>query len=270
MFRIALTALVVWTLNLSAQAQGLIWSLPEDGAWVRFEGSYQQVEARPESTEGNLTIDWIQHLTLKSVGQEPADFRGETVPCRWIEIKVQTGKIKDGQVSTRGHGERLYKVLVPEKAVFGSTVDDKGLPVQHLPIVKGWRRISETDNAPKELKSGILQVYPVVGLLRHYKEMEESDIAESITVGMEDVQAKRLKGTLDLESETTRVHHESELYRSDSVPFGLARWTARIVQEEKSAVANRSDFQMVSEITIEMTARETGRDAKSELIIPGT
>ena len=75
-------SLVGAVLSSSASAQGLIWSLPEDGKWVRFEGTYQQTELRPNSNEGPLQLEWVQHITIKSVGKEDADFKGQKVPCR--------------------------------------------------------------------------------------------------------------------------------------------------------------------------------------------
>ncbi|HLQ44301.1 MAG TPA: hypothetical protein VK137_06205, partial [Planctomycetaceae bacterium] len=67
-----------------ANAQGLIWKLPEDGAWVRYEGTYKQIETRASTGQADLEIEWIQHLTIKSVGQVEAEFEGQTVPCRWL------------------------------------------------------------------------------------------------------------------------------------------------------------------------------------------
>ena len=59
-----------------ADAQGLIWKLPADGTWIRYEGTYQQIETRSNTGGTDLTIQWIQHLTVKSVGQQEADFEG--------------------------------------------------------------------------------------------------------------------------------------------------------------------------------------------------
>ncbi len=236
----------------SAEAQGLIWKLPEDGSWVRYEGSYKQVEARPDSTQGNLEIEWIRHVTI-----------------RWIEFKIQTGKIDQGAINTGTVGERIYKVLVPEDAVLGTISDREGLPVSYLPIVEGWRKTNDADPTPMQIKSGVLQVYPMISLIRHYKSMEEQTAAETVPVGMNDVSAKVMRGSLEQESLTHRILHESTLYRSDEVPFGLARWTVKISSERKADVEPRTAFKFASEITVEMNAREIGTDAPSELVIPG-
>ncbi len=85
MFRSTLIAAAVCLIAplASAQAQGLIWKLPEqDGEWIRYEGTVSQIEARPESAEGNMTIEWVKHVTIKSVGKERrrVSWRNDTVP----------------------------------------------------------------------------------------------------------------------------------------------------------------------------------------------
>ncbi len=251
----------------TAHAQGMIWRLPpEDGTWVKYEGTYNQVEARPDSSDGNLEMEWIRHVWIKSVGQEDAVYKGESVPCGWVEIKIQTGRLKDGAINTGSVGERIYKVLIPEKYVIGSTRDSEGIPVMHLPIVRGYRKTNDRDPTPREIKSGVLQVYPIVSLIRHYKDMEASP-EEVISVGQEDVSATPLKGFYEEESRTTGVVHESTLWRSDAIPFGLAQWHVKITQDTKGEVEQRSEFSFASEIEVHMTARQIGADARTELVI---
>lgn len=249
-----------------AEAQGLIWSLPPDGSWVRYEGSYTQEEVRPDAT-GNLTLQWIRHLTIKSVGRAQADYRGETVDCRWIEIKVQTGRTLDGRVDTGSVGERIYKVLIPEAEVIGRLQDDEGLPVSYLPIVRGYRKTNDRDPTPKPIKSGVFQVFPVVSYVRHYKTMDKWDVPGSIGVGADDFATTVLTGSVQQESRTFRVKHETkELHRSDKVPFGLAHWKIEVVEERKGEVLPRSDFTFATKVEVEMTAAEIGTDAASELV----
>lgn len=251
----------------NASAQGLIWNLPEDGSLVHYEGTYRQVEAQPGSSEGNLEMEWIRHLTIKSVGREDAEYRGTTVPCRWIEMKLQTGRVKDGLIATGTVGERIYKVLVPESAIIGQTRDSQGLPVSYLPIVRGYRKTNDKDPTPKEITSKVLQIYPIISLVRHYRDMTRSDIPELVQVGQEDVQATKLTGSFEQESLNDRVLHESTLYLSDSVPFGLAKWTVKVTQEAKGEVEPRTEFKFVSEITVDMTARRIEGNARSELVV---
>ena len=269
MFRTAplLAALVCLAVSQSASAQGIIWNLPEDGSLVHYEGTYRQIEAQPGSSEGNLEMEWIRHLTIKSVGKEDAEYRRKTVPCRWIEMKLQTGRVKDGLIATGTVGERIYKVLVPESAVIGQTRDSEGLPVTYLPIVLGFRKTNTKDATPKEITSKVLQIYPIISLVRHYRDMTRGNVPESVLVGQEEVDATKLTGNFEQESLNDRVLHESSLYLSESVPFGLAKWSVKITQEAKGEVEPRSEFQFVSEITVDMTARRIEGNARSELVV---
>ena len=254
-----------------AWAQSLVWSLPEDGTWVRYEGTYQQIEIRPDSAEGNLTIDWIRHLTIKSVGQESAEYDGQSVPCRWVEFKVQTGKPSEAGIDSGATGERvsprIYKVLIPESAVTGKLYDESGIPVTFLPIVRGYRKIA--DRETEELQTKVLHVYPSICLIRNCESLQqEGSDTEDPGVGIGPVTASRYKGIAKLENPTTRSAHEMVLWRSKDVPFGLAKWTVKIRQEKKAANEPRSAFQPAVDVSVEMKAQEKGTDAKSEVVIP--
>jgi hypothetical protein len=251
-----------------ASAQGLIWKLPEDGKWIRFEGQYSQIEARPNNPKGNLTITWIQHVTIKSVGTAMGEFEGEQVLCRWLEFKIQTGKARQGAIATGPVGERIYKVLVPEKAIIGKTKDAEGIPVMYLPIVDGYRKTNEKDPTPKKLKHGVFNLFPVVSLVRHHKEFEEP-IPDSVTVNNTDVDVLVYRATIQQESLTEKVAHETKLFRTDEMPFGVARWIVKITHERKAQIDGRSDFAFQSEITVNMSAVQTGEDAKSDIVIGG-
>ena len=112
--------IALFGLNLGAapraNAQGLIWKLPADGTWIRYEGTYQQIETRSNTGGTDLTIQWIQHLTIKSVGALEAEFEGKTVPCRWLEFKVQTGR-RAKRESTPFRSERRSTKCWSRKAV---------------------------------------------------------------------------------------------------------------------------------------------------------
>jgi len=252
-------------------AQGLIWNLPEDGTWIRYEGTYKQVEIRPDSAEGNLNIEWIRHLTLKSVGRETAEYEGKEVPCRWIEIKVQTGKPSETGIDSGRIGERvnprIYKVLIPEAAVTGKLRDEQNIPVAFLPIVRGYKKIG--DNDPEEIRTKVLHVYPSICLIRHFEELKpDPNGPEDPDVGIGPVTATKYTGKFTLESPTVRSVHETQLWVSKQVPFGLARWTVKIHQERKATNEPRSAFRPAVEVEVSMKAQETGTNAKSELAVP--
>lgn len=255
----------------AAQAQGLLWNLPKDGTWVRYEGTYKQVEFRPDSTEGDVAVDWIQHLTIKSVGSETAEYHGQMVPCRWIEIKVQTGKPSEAGVETGPVGARIFKVLVPEPRVVGKLEDSDKIPVSFIDVVKGFRKVG--DGPVEPIKSGALQVFPLIAMVRHYQILQpegNDPVDPQIPTGP--VMARQYKAESRVESPISRTVSEAHLWRCEtaekSIPFGLAKWTVKTLREAKDNSEPRSAFKPISEVNVEMSAHEVGEGAQSELTTP--
>jgi hypothetical protein len=253
----------------SVTAQGLIWKLPQDGTWVEFEGKYSQTDFRPNSPDGDLQpVPWTRRLRISSVGQQMAEFNGKMELCRWIELEVQTGRSEGGVINTGPAGARIYKVLIPESKIIDSTADVNGIPISMIPIVKGYRKVGDGDTKPIPLnnKSGVLQIFPVISLLRHYKTLESlSDQPEDAGIDIPDITARRYRSQKTMESPTSRSTHTAVLWRSPGMPFGLARWTVKILREEKGSTEPRSAFKRVSEISIEMKARNIAGNAQSKI-----
>ncbi len=272
MFRWLTIAMILsgWTVLADwprANAQGLIWKLPEDGSWVRYEGTYKQIETRASTGEADVTIEWIQHLTIKSVGKEEAEFLGQSVPCRWLEFKVQTGKKSEAGINPGPVGAAIYKVLVPEQRIFGKLEDDETIPVSFLPVVKGFRKDGEKEVEP--IAGSVFQIYPKVALIRHYQTLEkDGDQSEELPLGVGAVVAQKWKGKHEAENLANHSVQEAELWRSDTVPFGLAQWNVKIVMERKADNEPRTSFKQVSQTLAEMKAQEQGTDAKSEIVAP--
>lgn len=260
---------IVCLLGSIASGQGVVCQLPEDGTWVRFEGTYAQSEIRPEIAAGKISIDpWVEHVTIKSVGQEQGEYRGEQVDCRWIEIKIERGRVRDGKVDTGLTGLEIYKVLIPEKAVITDNVDADGVPVSYLPLVKGYRQVGKAN--PKPLKQNALQLYPLGILVGYFRELTlvAEDVDPEAGPGIGAIKASQYSGQVSEERPNSRSNMESTIWKSPSIPFGVARWSAKITRETKDAQASRDTYKPVSEVQIEMTAQESGTDAKSELIQP--
>ncbi|REJ86438.1 MAG: hypothetical protein DWQ29_10510 [Planctomycetota bacterium] len=253
------------------RAQGLVWNLPPDGTWVRYEGTYQQVIRRPDSAEGDLTLQWQRNLEIKSVGQEEAehdlDYDGETTTetCRWLEFKLQTGKVVEGIIDTGPGATRIYKVLVPESILVGELTDAAGIPYSYLPIVRGYRRLG--DEAPQEMTSNVLQIYPVLSLLRYYRDLQADDAEQSVEVpSVGGASATRYTGSLATETTTSRSTTECELLVSEQMPFGVVSWTAKTVNELKNPTEPRSTFVEVVELSEQLTAVEIRDDGETELV----
>jgi hypothetical protein len=252
-------------------SQGVVCQLPPDGTWVRFEGTYTQTEIRPESAEGKLDIaPWIEKVWIKSVGSEMAEYKGEMTACRWIEIKIDRGREKDGNIDTGLTGSEIYKVLIPESVVISDNIDKNGVPVSFLPLVKGFRKVGKAD--PKPLAEPALQLYPLGILVGYYRELKVVEEGVDPEVGIEAVKkATQLQGQVSSERSSSRTVQESTLWKSPDMPFGVARWSAKITREVKDARETRDNFKPVSEVTIEMKAKETGTEGpegKSELMVP--
>ncbi len=266
-------ALVAGGLSSAARAQGLILNLPKDGAWVRFEGTVKQVEFRPEAPEGDISMEWIQHLTLKSVGREEAVYNGKKVPCRWVEIKVLTGKPSESGVETGPVGERIYKILVPEVRVVGAVADAEKIPFSFLDIVKGYRKIAG-NVTPIPLAGGgegAFQAYPLVGPLMHFDTIEPAGGDEQVQVPGGAIKAKKFKARRVIESPTVRTTCEAEFWRCgpEAIPFALAKWTTKTTIERKDSTAARSTaFKPATQVNTEMSAHEWGTGAKSEITAP--
>ena len=249
-----------------AKAQGLIWKLPADGTWIRYEGTYQQIETRSNTGGTDLTIQWIQHLTIKSVGQLEAEFEGKTVPCRWLEFKVQTGKKSEAGINPGPVGASIYKVLVPESRVIGKLADDETIPVSFLPIVKGFRK--EGEKPVEQMTGSVFQIYPKVARFMHYKTLEKEGEPEPLDVGIGSVTAQKWKGKYEADNSQGHTVQEAEIWRSDEVPYGLAQWSVKQSMERKGNNEPRSAFKQVAQTLVEMKALETGTDAKSEIETP--
>ena len=254
-------------LSTPVAAQGLIWKLPEDGTWVRFEGTYTQTLPVQDVTVKPL--EWRRDITIKSVGKEEAEYQGVKQACRWIEIKVVTGKTDAGVLDAGPGGSRLYKLLVPETAIRGEvneqTPEGKQIFVSYIPVVKGWRKIG--DEQPAEIASGVFQLYPVVSLLQHYRNLEASGDPQPLTLNTGNVTAQAYVGSLVTETAGYRSMNRADLYRSDELPFGVAKWSATTAVEEKGTTDPRSAFVPTITIKEEMQAAEVGGNAESELLI---
>lgn len=251
----------------TAAAQVGVFELPPDGTWVRYEGTYSQVEIRPDSTLGKLEIPpWIEHVWIKSVGAEQGMYQGKEVPCRWLEIKIERGRERDGKLDTGVTGTEIYKVLVPDSGVIENPKDEKGVPVSFLPVIKGFRKIGQGEATP--ITQPALQLYPVGLVLGYYRNWETAEKDVDPEVGLGAVKADQLDGKVNIESPGGRTIQETSIWRSRDVPFGLARWKATITRETKDARQPRAEYKPVSEINVEVRAREKGEDAQSELMVP--
>ncbi len=265
-------------------AQGLVWSLPPDGTWIRYAGDYQQVlfdstknaslsltDAKASYNCGDTARDWAKvtcwkrELTVRSVGSQTASYKGEDVPCRWLEFELVTGNVPQGQVGIDPGpvGKRVVKALVPESAVVGATTDARGIPVSFLPVVKGMEKVGDGQVTP--LVGNVLQLYPTYSLLAYYRDVQPDPTAGPAGLALDVGTTTGVTGEIVTESRSDRSTNTGVFWRGDNVPFGVAKWQVTIIREKKEATAPRSTFRPRARIQVTMEAVETGTDAKSVL-----
>jgi hypothetical protein len=108
-----------------AFADGMIYQLPKDGAWVTYAFA---ASAKTTGAAADDTMNFKGLMTIASVGQTVV--QGEL--CRWIEIHMGM----DAKTAGEQRGE-TYKVLVPEKYL------TKGeSPLKH--VVQAWMQRGAT------------------------------------------------------------------------------------------------------------------------------
>lgn len=262
----AIAAAGLWGQAAPVSAQVLIWNLPEeDGTWIDFTGTYRVVQARPNNSAGDLQLEWRSDLRISSVGKEDAEFMGKSVPCRWVEFKSVT-KPNDLEKSAGPGGVCLYKVLIPESAITGKTVDDVGLPITYLPVVKGFRKVG--DREVEEVKEKVLGVYPLIAPVVAYPDLKPaSPDQEDLDLGekLGPVSARVFDGTATTVSEYRRSTNTGRLWRSDKLPFGLSKFRVNLLREERGVAAPPGEFVKSAVIEVELTAVDKGTGMKSEL-----
>lgn len=250
----------------SAEAQILIWSLPkEDGAWIRFEGTYRQTQARPDSNAGDEQLEWRTELMISSVGKAPAEFQGAETPCRWVEFKSVT-KANDLEKQPGPGGVYWYKVLIPESRVIGKVADDDGIPVTFLPIVRGYRKVGT--RAVEPVSERALAVYPTIAPVTYYPNLKAEGTEPTelqLPLANTPVPARVFKGSRVFETNLMRSTNSGVLWLSDAVPFGLAKLQVSVTRDEKSLNAPVDAFRRKSQVEVEISAVAQGTDAKTEL-----
>jgi len=289
-----LTCLCAVAPERQAAAQGLIWQLPKDENFsVLYEGTYTQKDAPDADGVEKQPIVWTRHLMVKSLGREKGIYRGREVGCRWIELIVRTGEYDSNRqgdpIDTGPAGKRVYRVLIPESRIIGDTQDAQTIFVSLLPIaetadgkIQGVKKIGQSD--PVRMKVPVLQVYPILSLLHHYRTLTPATGTSTFTIeerrAPQTQYAKRTLTTDEyqqytaerhVESRTRRATNNAVLFRSAEVPTGLLSWEVTVLHEGKDAGQGRDEFQTITEITTKLKVTKISYgDAQSELPHPKT
>lgn len=269
-------ALCLFALPQAGRAQGLIWRLPKQEKFtILFYGKYTQTDEPAEAGGNKRVIQWDRELIVKSLGKATGYFNGKEVPCRRLEISVRTGRVVDGDIEEGPAGKRIYNVVVPESAIVGKTTDKDSIFVSMLPIatdkagkVQGLKKIG--DSAVQPITTPVLQVYPVLTLLTHYRSITPSTGAAALMVANKSVPADRYtqySAKRVVESPSSRSTNVSTfaVTKGDESPIGLAQWKVTLTREKKNSAQDRKEFKTVTTIVEEMVARRIDNEANPVL-----
>ncbi|MCA9069222.1 MAG: hypothetical protein KDA84_09880 [Planctomycetaceae bacterium] len=264
--------------NSSVMAQGLIWNAPAEGTEVQFEGDYIQEDERPNDVNKRIKLEWRRRVWIKALKKTNAEYKNETVPCQWFEIKVVTASEVggDGDLVPGPGGKRIYKLLVPLEVKPGQAItlgppkdggevmDHQQIPIAYLPIVKGFRRIDE--QSAEAITSGVFDTYPLLSLMNQYRTLDVVTAQEDPQVTLQTVTtAAHYHGETTMESPTNRSTNKAEIWANESVPFGLVRWQVEVARETKDENASRDQFQQASTFKVDMKIVKQSTNATSDL-----
>ena len=218
-------------------AEGLLYQLPDDGHWVRFEIDGTGTE--PDGTE----IKLVGTLTMSSVGTVDMDGK----KCRWIEIVTEAKRA--GEPFTD-----IDKLLIPEHRLA------KGKePLKH--VLKAWHKHSMGDGPPRKIEdfageSGALylrKLNPSLhGPFETTKELEPVRIDSKLGK----LECKGITASEKIEQGGGVTIHSTYLIRlHNKAPFGVVSWEAKWKVEQ--------DGQALGTMTMKMKVADFGTDAKS-------
>jgi hypothetical protein len=277
-FLFSAIAVLVFATQRPAAAQGLIWKLPAAEKFtITYSGTYTQADLPAPANPANAPKkpEIRRELIVKSLGRDKGYYNGKLVDCRLLEFTVSTGEVGDGMIVDSGPGaRRAYKALVPESAIVGGTHDKDGIFASMLPVAtdqsgkKVYGLIKIGDAPAREMKVPVLQTYPMLTLLQHYRSLKKESSPGAVEIAKMQVPAgqyTKYAATKVVESPSSRSTNTAEIIRTDRVPTGLGAWKVTLVREEKNSAQSRSEFKKVTTITTDLVCREIKMEATSEL-----
>jgi hypothetical protein len=228
-----LVVLMLVVLPTTARADGLLYQLPEDGSWVRYDMTMEFRDGPVQKTTGSLTM--MITGTVMENGKK----------CRWIEFK-SVKKRPDRQTERT----ELIKVLVPEENLKTSKAPTKNR-------VRGWRkRLKANLVRPLTETSGdIGLLYAcLANSLENAKELE----AKELDTKLGKLKCEGVSGSTTFRAASSSeviVTMENRLHAKS--PFGVV-WSQMKFQEQRRGTPGYST-------TVTLTLSEIGKNAKSML-----
>ncbi|QDU41886.1 hypothetical protein Mal52_03410 [Symmachiella dynata] len=233
-----LTFMVLLTLvTTTAQAEGLIHQLPEDGAWAQFD-----IQGKGTDADGS-TVTLSGTITMSSVGTAEVD--GEQ--CRWIEVATE-GK-RDDQAFTD-----IVKLLIPE-----SQLAQGKDPLKH--VLKIWHKHSQVPGGAKQIEDlagqnarYLRKFRPLLhGPFEMVQKLEKAPVDSKL--GKVDCDGYSASGEVEMGTILMNSQYTIRLHKS--APFGVVTWQAETeVSREGQALGTMSTKFKLSDF---------GKDAKSAI-----
>jgi hypothetical protein len=220
--------------------EGLIYQLPVDGAWVRFDVDAKGAE--PDGSEVKMT----GALTMSSVGTSDVD--GQR--CRWIEIAYES--TANGQPWIE-----VNKLLIPEKHL------GKGKePLEN--VVKWWMKHSMVaDGTPQQVKDlkgqGAVYVTRARPMLHGPFQMPEKLDKVPVESKLGKLECEGLVAREKTDDTQSKVSYDSKytIRLHPDAPFGVVTW-----QHEMKGLR---DGQPQRTVNLELKLADYGKNAKSAL-----
>ncbi len=209
-----IAAAAAWTLAATtACADGLLYQLPKDGAWAKYdltatgEGMGQTTQAK-----GSLRMASVGEVTEQ--GQ----------PCRWIEVVVQGQSETPGGTTVRT--EEVWKVLIPQKRLARGEA-----PLDHA--IRAWEadirdRAKKTSSAPdkarearqlkdvKDFSHGPLPAL-LAGPLKDVKQLGKAEVESKLGK----LSCEGVRGVLEFKDGIRRMRITLENRLHPKAPFGV-------------------------------------------------
>lgn len=262
LMQLSLFSLTLMLFPSLCSAQGILWNLPEVGTQVNYEGTVSQELLRDPSVGENLSHQWEKQLELRCVGEQQAEFEGQTVDCRWIEIESKTGTRVDGNLDMGPGAHRILKLLVPVNAVSLKLTKSNGLPKTTLPILKGYQLIDQGTAEP--ISSNYVSLYPLISQVSISHHAEQATGA-SESVGVDSFESEIFRDKTSEESKTRKIENQTQVTVGPEMPFGAMMWEVEISTYSKGASVPVDGFVQVSTLTEQMQAVSISQNAQAAI-----
>lgn len=203
-----LAVIVVVVGGAEARGDGLLYQLPEDGGWARFE---------IEITNKNNAVRKVG-LIMRSVGRV-----AESEGSRWLEFQIP-----------QEDGTKTVKVLIPEKRL-----KEGEAPLEH--VLRAWAK--RGDNAPESVMRvrDYWLLLVLAGPLNDVKKLDEKTLESPLGA----LECKGLSGSAQLRDDYGNdIDLTYAIRRHEKAPFGVVACAIDSVVRKDGAVKSQTKIEL--------------------------